>query len=212
VSTVSANAVPSGGGTVTISGLSFGSFSASVTASLTTADVCGSSAWTSATAVACVPQAYGGSAMRTGVSVSGVVGTLTGQFSFDGALRCTAPQRAAVWLLQADGACAGPVASTVSANAVPSGGGTVTVNGLSFGSFSASVTASLTTADVCCSSAWTSATAVACVPQAYGGSAMRTGVSVSRVVGTLMGQFSFDGAPAFMLPTASCAVQACVAT
>ena len=87
MSTVSANAVPGGGGAVTVSGLSFGSFSASVTASLTTADVCGSSAWTSATTVACAPQAYGGSAaVRTAVSVSGVAGTLTGWLSFDGAL------------------------------------------------------------------------------------------------------------------------------
>ena len=85
---VSANAAPSGGGgTVTISGLSFGVVGPTATASLTTADVCGSTAWTSATTVACAPQAYGGSAaVRTAVSVSGVAGTRTGWLSFDGAL------------------------------------------------------------------------------------------------------------------------------
>ena len=88
VSTAVANAAPSGGRTVTISGLSFGAAGPTATASLTAADVCGSSAWTSATTVACAPQAYGGTAeVRTAVSVSGVAGTVTGQLSFDGAMR-----------------------------------------------------------------------------------------------------------------------------
>ena len=87
MSTVSANAAPSGGGSVTISGLSLGVVGPTVTASLTAADVCGSSAWTSATTVAFGMQAYGGTAVRTAVSVSGVAGTLTGQLSFDGAMR-----------------------------------------------------------------------------------------------------------------------------
>ena len=88
VSATSANAAPSGGGgTVTISGLSFGAAGPTATASLTASEACGSSAWTSATTVACAPQAYGGSAaVRTAVSVSAVAGTLTGQLSFDGAL------------------------------------------------------------------------------------------------------------------------------
>ena len=60
------------------------------TASLAAADVCGSAAWTSATMVLCAPAAYGGSAVRTAVSVSAVVGTLAGQFSFDGAHRAAA--------------------------------------------------------------------------------------------------------------------------
>jgi hypothetical protein len=50
---------------------------------------------------------------------------------------------------------------------------------------------------VCVSSAWTSATTVACVPQAYSGTgstAMRIAMSVGAVVGTVAGQFSFDGA------------------
>ena len=85
MSTVSANAAPSGSGAVTIGGLSFGVVGATATASLATADVCGSSAWTSATTVACAPQAHGGTAVRTAVSVSGVAGTVTGQLSFDGA-------------------------------------------------------------------------------------------------------------------------------
>jgi hypothetical protein len=108
VSTVSTNAAPSGGGTVTIGGLSFGAAGPTATASLTAADVCGSSAWTSATTVACAAQAYGGTAgVRTAVSVSAVAGTATGQLSFDGAI---APHRfptaCVVWNV-ADGCSAG---------------------------------------------------------------------------------------------------------
>ncbi len=94
-SATTANAAPTAGGTVTISGLSFGAAGASVTASLTAADTCGSSAWTSATAVVCAPQAGGGTGgVRTAVSVGGVAGTLTAQFSFDGAcVRCIRSSR-----------------------------------------------------------------------------------------------------------------------
>ena len=81
--------VVSSSGSVTISGLSFGRSDFTPTASLAVTDVCSSSAWTSATTVACAPQAYGGSAAgRTAVSVSAVAGTFVGQFSFDGAAHC----------------------------------------------------------------------------------------------------------------------------
>ena len=78
------NLVLTAGGSVTIGGLSFGGSAVTPTASLASADACGSSAWTSATTVLCAPPVYGGWAVRTAVSVSGVAGTLTGQFSFDG--------------------------------------------------------------------------------------------------------------------------------
>ncbi len=96
----------------------------------------------------------------------------------------------AVWIV----ATAAPVTSTTTANAAPSAGGTVTIGGLSFGAAGASVTASLTAADTCGSSAWTSETTVVCAPQAYGGTGgVRTALSLSAVVGTVLGQFSFDG-------------------
>ena len=79
------NVGATGGGSVTIGGLSFGSeVVVTPTASLAVAEMCGSAAWTSATTVACAPMAYRGSALCTGTSVSAVAGTLTGQFSFDG--------------------------------------------------------------------------------------------------------------------------------
>ena len=163
------------------------------TASLAAADVCGSAAWTSATMVLCAPAAYGGSAVRTAVSVSAVVGTLTGQFSFDGAHRAAARWlRAPCAMRIVDHAA--PVVSTASANAVPSDGGTVTIGGLHFGTAGATATVSLTASEGCGSTAWTSTTTVLCAPQAYGGFAVvRTVVSVSEVGGTVTGQFSFDG-------------------
>ncbi len=97
----SANAAQSGGGSLTIRGLNLGAVNPSPTVSLTAADVCGSSAWTSATTLACAPEAYGGSLVTTTLTVSAVAGTVTGRFSFDGAMRRAAP-RCDGWLVQTD--------------------------------------------------------------------------------------------------------------
>jgi surface protein len=79
------NCAPSGGSSVTVTGLNFGAGELSASGSLTSVDACSTSTWTSATSVGCAPQAYGGSAaVRIAVSLSAVVGTLTGQLSFDG--------------------------------------------------------------------------------------------------------------------------------
>ena len=85
------------GGSVTIIGMSFGSEFVTPTASLAAAEMCGSTAWTSATTVACAPAAYSGSVARTAVSVSAVAGTLTGQFSFDSAPMLGPRSRLAAW-------------------------------------------------------------------------------------------------------------------
>jgi hypothetical protein len=95
LSTVSANAAQSGGGTVTISGLSFGTDGRTPTATLDVSEPCGSTSWTSTTTVACTPQAYGGTAvLRIAISLSAVVGTVLGQFSFDGTCTCAQVQSA----------------------------------------------------------------------------------------------------------------------
>jgi hypothetical protein len=77
------NVGATGGGTITIGGLGFGGLVVTASASLGVADMCGSTTWTSATTVACGPSAYGGSDVRTAVSVGAIAGTLTGLFSFD---------------------------------------------------------------------------------------------------------------------------------
>ena len=126
--------------------------------------------------------------------VEGAATTMCEGFTFDGAL----PQQAGGHNTRKSlVVSAAPVVSTATANAVSSGSGTVTISGLSFGTSSPTATASLytlATADVCGSTAWTSATTVACASRACSGSAVRIAVSVGAVVGTVAGQFSFDGA------------------
>jgi hypothetical protein len=80
-----ANAAQTGVVSVTISGLSFASSDQTHSASLELSVECSSTSWTSATAVACSAALYRGGTARTAVTVSNQGGTLTGQFSFDGA-------------------------------------------------------------------------------------------------------------------------------
>jgi hypothetical protein len=196
VSEARLNAPFSGYASVTVSGLDFGVGEHTATAGLERAGsgdvgVCFSSSWTSATTLACLSNESSDMLMGASVTVAAVSGTGKPIFSFDGAL-CLTPR---YQLPCGSGlACAAPVVSKVAANAVPSGSGTVTISGLSLFTVDPTATATLATADVCVSSAWTSATTVACAPPAYSGSAVRTAVSVGAVVGTLEGQFSLDGA------------------
>ena len=90
----------------------------------------------------------------------------------------------------------------------------MTVGGLNFASIDPSATASLELItytymgisyvhDIPCSSAsWTSTTTLACAAaSSYGGGTSRTVVTVGKLVGTLLGQFSFDGTlPATVAP------------
>jgi hypothetical protein len=175
-STATANAVSSGTGTFTISGLNFGASSPTATASLTTVDVCGSTAWTSATTVACAPRAYGGSRVRTTVSVSALVGTLTGRFSFDNA-----------------------VASDMRRNSPHSGHASLTVFGLNFGVADRTMTTGLEQGvqgdlGVCFTSSWSSATTVACRSNPLGVIFGQGSVTVASVSGTSRPIFSFDSA------------------
>jgi hypothetical protein len=137
------------------------------------------------------------------ISVAATAGTLTGQFSFDGARRATS-MLVSVFGCEFEGDPAAPCVSvSIPLNIGVTSGGSVTIIGMSFGAAAATPTASLTTAEPCSSTAWASATAVACAPAAYSGSAMRKAVSVSAAAGTSIGQFSFDSAPAASFLTAS---------
>ena len=81
------NTIRSGSGTVTISGLNFGAYSFTPTATHSGDILCGTASWTSGTTVACSPSAFTAqaSATRARVTVSAVVGTrsVVG-FTFDG--------------------------------------------------------------------------------------------------------------------------------
>ena len=182
-----------GSGTITIGGLSFGGLVVTPSASLAVAELCGSTAWTSATTVACEPATYRGSVVRMAVSVSAVAGTLM-MFSFDcmnARMRSEGFVDAAVLLL-----VAAPVVSVSSldnSNLAKSAGSTVTICGLGFGSSNVSPTASLTIADNCFSTAWTSVTTVMCAPRCYSVGAQRTSVIARGVPSTWTTPFTFDG-------------------
>ena len=224
------NAALTSNAALQISGLNFGGTSSTATVSITTADVCSSTTWTSSTTVACATSGRTQPAIKACVSVSAFVGTVIGQFTFDGmahivvrfvdTLRSPHEMRKSLPLLyfavharsrfhempfalKSRGylrfACEpAPCASLSSpSNIGITGGGSVTIRGLSFGGANVTPTASLTAAEVCSSAAWTSATTVMCAPAAYGGTMVRTAVSVSALAGTVTGQFSFDGARHF---------------
>ena len=86
--------------------------------------------------------------------------------------------------------CAGP------SNIAPTGGASMSISGLSFNSIDASPSASLELSVECSSASWTSATMVTCAPTYYRGGTARIGMTLSTVVGTDVGSFSFDGAHA----------------
>jgi hypothetical protein len=182
-----------GSGIVTIGGLGFGGLVVTPSASLAMAELCGSTAWTSATTVACGLATYGGSIVRTAVSVGAVAGTLM-MFSFDcmdARMRSEGFVDAADLIL-----VAAPVVSFSSldnSNLAKSAGLTVTISGLGFGASNVSTTSSLTTSDSCLSTAWTSITTVTCAPRCYSAGAQRTSVITRGAASTGTTLFTFDG-------------------
>ena len=78
------NLAKSGGSSVTMSGLGFGASNFSCTASLTMADNCLSTAWTSVTSVLCAPRSYSAGAQLASVIMRGATSTWIASFSFDG--------------------------------------------------------------------------------------------------------------------------------
>ena len=95
--------------------------------------------------------------------------------------------------------CAAPVVSSSDPiNMALTGGGIITIGGLSF-AYSANVTptSSIWMSGACGSTAWTSLTAVSCTSRAYAGGSLCLGVTLSAQAGTRSARFSFDGASYF---------------
>ena len=180
------NAGTSGGGSVTISGLNFGSYSFTATAHAIIDGVCGTTTWTSATTTACLlgtpstPSVY-----YSKVTVGAMVGTRAASlFMFDG-----------------------PVVSGIGGtNSATSGGSSVTITGLNFGSYSFTATTAANGIDRCSTTSWSSATTVACLLVAATAilNPAFAKVTVSAVVGTRAGLnlFTFDAPVAsYSLPS-----------
>jgi hypothetical protein len=80
------NIALSEGGIITIGGLSFAdSANFTPTSSIWMSGACGSTAWTSLSAVSCTSRAYKGDSLYLGVTLSAMAGTRSARFSFDGA-------------------------------------------------------------------------------------------------------------------------------
>ena len=102
----------SGGSTVTISGLNFGSYSFTATASATGVDLCSTASWSSATTLQCLmvaPKML--TRTHAKVTVGGVVGTRASKyFTFDGMIcwcRDCLVAWEAVWTMAEDDVCIG---------------------------------------------------------------------------------------------------------
>ena len=181
VSAVAQNSARSGGGSLTVMGLGFGTKDYTVSAMLSTAP-CDTTGWVSSTSLLC---RFGGECMgreHASVTISTVVGTELDVFSFDG-----------------------PVASYLMGNVPHSGGASLVVYGLNFGSCALSVTVSLGTR-ICGSSSWTSPTSLKCASPVLSSPLGQSAVQVEGgtfdvatampltydVVGTSVSVFSFD--------------------
>ena len=90
------------------------------------------------------------------------------------------------------GGSAAPVVSAVAQNSARSGGGSLTVMGLGFGTKDYTATASFSLA-ICRTSSWSSGTTVTCLGSSTYSDAISSVVSVSALVGSASGLFTFDG-------------------
>merc|ERR550537_1658825 len=152
------NSALSGGSSVTVSGLSFGSVE--LTASgLVAGGGCSTASWMSSTSVSCVSGSASGQLGTSSVTVGAVAGTGLSVYSFDG-----------------------PVVCIAMVNSASSGGSAVTVSGLSFGSVD--LTASgLVAGGGCSTASWSSRTSVSCVSGSGIGQLGTSSVTVGAVAG-----------------------------
>jgi len=180
-SVVRLNVPHSGYASVTVSGLAFGVGEQTATAGLERGGggdlgVCFTSAWTSATTVACLSNAIGDLFKAATVTLALVSGTGKPIFSFDAA-----------------------AASDVRLNTPPSGYVSLTVSGLNFGVADQTATAGLERGGggdlgACFSSSWVSVTSLRCQANAFADMFRAVSVTVGAVSGTGRPIFSFDAA------------------
>lgn len=175
---LSANAATSGGTTLSLTGTNFLHESdptptIGFSASSAVLGLCSTNSWTSATTVQCdtaANAAFGNLKKAAMVTVSAVVGTRIAAFTYDAPV----------------------VSDTLTANFASSGGATVTIHGLNFGSYAPSPTA-MVQEEVCSTTAWTTATTLACQLSSGGSSSSNdVRLTVGTFVGTVQNLFTFD--------------------
>lgn len=187
------NIAPISAVSVTISGVNFASHTSDMTPTMSIGlatnygsgtsgfAACATSAYVSETSLRCNPPAtYGGVGVSVVVSISAVVGTRMQYFTFDAPV--------------VTGIQTGP--NAFSYNMPTSDGATMTIMGYNFGQLDATATTSIDTVSSalpCSTSSWTSTSVVLCrAPASYGGKGRHLSVTVSAIVGTRAGGFSWD--------------------
>ena len=173
VSHTRANMPQTGGGSMTITGLNFGSNDFTATSQISSQQ-CGSTSWYTSSMLRCLRDSPILHAQHTSVvTVSAVMGT--GQF-YTSSLMFTFDA---------------PVLSALRLNSPRTGGSLMTVTGLNFG-YSELTASSVVRMQVCTTTTWNSDTTVLChagIPLSAANSAM---VTVTAVVGTRLNLFSYD--------------------
>jgi hypothetical protein len=162
------NAVRSGGASLTITGLGFGTadYSSTVT---TSGSLCDNVSWTSSTTVACESGTEYTQSPGASMTISSFQGTGIDTFSFDA-----------------------PVASFVIRNTPLSGDAPLAFHGLNFGEYAHTITASLA-GQPCKSTSWTSLTVLKCSSPAPSFAFGLSEVTVAQTLGSAQSQYSFDG-------------------
>lgn len=175
------NAVSSGGISITISGLDFGTTSYTPTVDLGQFTACATTSWTSSTTVGCypdspVPQWGTGGNIKPYFRGSSTYTSTTDYFTFDAPVVSFALQH-----------------TGISSNGPATGASSVTITGLNFASIDKTATVRIRA--VCRTSSWTSSTTLSC--QNYQVTSTDTSyaesVTVTGQAGTFAsGLFSFD--------------------
>lgn len=173
-----ANTPTTGGTSVTMLGMSFGSYDFSATAAIDPFD-CKTTSWTTSSSITCLssagtagtePVAYG-VAKAMVITVGAIVGTRTSKFTYDS-----------------------PAITSTGTNLPTTNGATLTVFGLNFGYGSTTPTTFLGDDSTACSTtSWTTVSTVRCA--SAGGSGPGAGVQtamLASIIGTGLAQFTFD--------------------
>jgi hypothetical protein len=133
------NSPHSGGASVTVVGLNFGSMlDLSQTASLS-AGVCATSSWSSTTSVVCTSGPLRADVAFAAVTVGGVIGTQHQAYTFDA-----------------------PMSTQGLSNSPDSGGASLTLIGVNYGAYDHSMTVSLS-GGMCVTSSWSTTSSVFCL-------------------------------------------------
>jgi hypothetical protein len=159
-------------GFVTVGGLNFGPTDLTTTARIGSTP-CGTTLWTSGTAISCAVASGLGYARSFETTISVTVGTLHSAFSYDSPV----------------------ISETRTPNGPTSGSTSLTIDGTSFGQVNPTATLHIGSS-VCGTASWQSASSVLCHQKSIGYKGGFTAtVTLSRLVGTPYKVFSFD-APA----------------